>query len=342
MLEADDVVEDAKLRDAAGYHKKAAAAWTQMNEKAKAAKSQVAAALCMNTDGGRLSKEVLEMLEQAIEAHVPDPLNPYARYRQTGTSAFVDAESDETAESCSAETKEFAKSHLVTTAYAHEPVQDLVYLLTSCGEYASALYAAGAVSTILESDGLSTLSLSRAYAAETILTLAMGDPVEAERVFLNRHVQRTFYLKSRECQLAEELFRAIKARDADALEEARDVTGHNRAALANLPDDSIRQVVQELRLTGVARKKLPEEMQRQSTTKASSKKAAALPEEEEKPLQDVLSKKTGYEKEAEAGAALDGDALTAELDELNFSGLDDSHNDDNDDELEDDDDIDLR
>ena len=132
------------------------------------------------TTTGRLSKEALTGIEEAIEAHVPDPLNPYARYRQTGVSAFIDPDSDETAETVSAATLEMAKSHLVTRAYAHESVQKLIHLLTDYGEYASALYAAGAVTTVLKAEGMSTISLSRAYVTETILTLAMGDPVLAE------------------------------------------------------------------------------------------------------------------------------------------------------------------
>lgn len=355
MLDASDVADDdVRRRDASTFHKKAATAWTEMNEKAKAAASQVAAAIALHhgVESAHLSKEAITGMEEAVEAHVPDPLNPYARYRQTGTSAFIDPDSDETAETCSRETLEMAKGHLVTRAYAHEPLQELVHLLTSYGEYASALYAAGAVSTVLASDGLSTLSLSRAYVVETILTLAMGDPVAAEQQFLNRHCQDTFYLKSRECQLAEELFRAVKTRDMDALETARSVTGPNRSALANLPSDTLRATVQELRVSGVARKKAPgEAVAALPNSSNDSKKlsktgdSASAPPKEEVPLQDLLRQKTGYEQE-EGADALDPNALSAELDELDFSGGIDSDSDgigggDDLDDLEDDG-IDLR
>lgn len=352
----DDIPDpDQRRRDAAGLHKKAAAAWTQMNEKSKAAGSIVAAAVALHHGvvASRLSKEAITGMEEAVEAHVPDPLNPYARYRQTGNSAFIDHDTDETVEGVSQETLELARSHLVTRSYSHEPLQELVQLLTSFGEYASALYAAGAVSTVLKSDGLSTLSLSRAYVVETILTLAMGDPVAAEQQFLNRHCQDTFYLKARECQLAEELYRAVKLRDADALDAARAVTGPNRAALANLPSDALRDTVQELRVTGVARRAAPGNAV--AAAQPRSKKAAggtfaeaapAAVAKSETPLQDLLRQKTGYE--GAAAAALDPEALSAELDGLDFTGggLDSDSDDiggggDDLDALEDDD-IDLR
>jgi hypothetical protein len=336
--EEDGVAEIAPWRrDAAGWHQKAAEAWTQGHEMAKAAGSKVNAALVLH--GGdhlsarRLSKEALASMEEAIEAHVPDPLNPYARYRQTGCSAFVDPDSDETVETVSAETLEMARAHLVTRAYSNEPIQKLLHLLTGYGEYASALYAAGAVTAVLKAEGMATISLSRAYVTETILTLAMGDPVLAEQQFLQRHCQDTFYLSSRECQLAEELYRAIKTRDLDALNEARDVTGRNKTALANLSNDVLRNVVQELRIAGVARV--------QQASSAATPSAAA-----EVPLTDLLNQKTGYE--TASGVGLDAEALAAELDELNFDGLD-SDDDDGDvgdanDELDalEDDDIDLR
>lgn len=97
-------------------------------------------------------------------------------------------------------------------------------------------------------------ALSRNYIMETILQLAMGDPVAAERAFLDYHVQKTSYLTSRECKLAEELFRAVLTRDEEALEEARSPEGSNRAALSNL-NEVMRALVQQLRISGVARRK---------------------------------------------------------------------------------------
>jgi Soluble NSF attachment protein, SNAP len=341
VLEIEENTVDSDLqmqwrRDAAGWHQKAAEAWTQGNEMAKAAGSKVNAACVLHggdhSSARRLSKEALASMEEAIEAHVPDPLNPYARYRQTGCSAFVDPDSDETVETVSAETLAMARAHLVTRAYSNEPIQKLLHLLTGYGEYASALYAAGAVTAVLKAEGMATISLSRAYVTETILTLAMGDPVLAEQQFLQRHCQDTFYLSSRECQFAEELFRAVKTRDLDALNEARDVTGRNKTALANLSHDVLRNVVQELRIAGVAR------MQQALS--------AAVPSAEV-PLTDLLNQKTGYE--TAFGVGLDSEALAAELDELNFDGLDSDNDDigdvgDANDELDalEDDDIDLR
>jgi hypothetical protein len=329
-----------RRRQAAAYHKQAAAAWTQMHETAKAAASIVAAALALHSDtsSSYLSKEALTGMEEAVEAHVPDPLNPYARFRQTGVSAYIDVNSDETAEHCSAATKELAVAHLVTRPYAHEPVVQLVSLLASVREFHSALYAAGAVSTILKSDeaGTATLSLSRSYVVETILALALGDAVMAEAQFLNRHVQDTFYLSTRECQLAEELFRAVKTRDLEALEAARSAAGPNRAALANLPP-ALRDTVLQLRVSGMAKAKTATTS---STAETSSTEAASLPS-----LQELLQQKTGYETEHDANApALDADALEAELDNLDILNDEDDKDEVGDDDLDalEDDDIDLR
>jgi hypothetical protein len=211
-LVAEDPNEtlDSKKELAKDLHLKSADAWQNANESAKAASSKVQAALTLiiGEESRLLPGEALTALEEAVEAHVPDPLNPYARYRQTGASAFVNSDAGETAEDPSPEAMEMAKQQIVTRPYAHESVQEVVYLMVSYGEYASALYSAGAVTALLTESGVATLSLSRAYVAETILTLAMGDPIAAEENFLNRHVQQSSYLTSRECKLAEELFRA--------------------------------------------------------------------------------------------------------------------------------------
>ena len=96
------------------------------------------------------------------------------------------------------------------------------------------------------------------------------------------------------------------------------------------------------------RSRFPHEAAAVSKAKASTSgttAGASAPgvKTEETPLHDVLRQKTGYEPEA--GAALDPEALSAELDELNFSGGSDSDDigggDDDLDALEDDD-IDLR
>lgn len=344
----------------------AAEAWIQMNEPGKAASSKVSAALALTwgDESSLLPRAALAALEESVEAHVPDPLNPYARYRQTGVSAYIDPNSgDETVENPSAESMELAEQHIVTRPYAHESVQEVVYLFISFGEYPSALYAQGAVSTLLDRDGVSTLSLSRSFVAETILTLAMGDPVAAEEHFLNRHVQKTAYLTSRECKLGEELFRAIKNRDGDALEEARSTKGTNRSAIGNL-HESLRDVLTMIRLSGVARRGVPEKSNSSSsgkkpsdrnkksstskggrngrpsasvegqsvvTAKSSSSELSPPPS-----LAELSTMKTGYDDDVDAADALDPTALQSELDALDF-GLDD-----NDESDMDDDDVDLR
>jgi hypothetical protein len=332
-----------------------------VNEKAKAAQSQVQAAIVLNfgDESRLLSKESLTQLEEAIEAHIPDLFNPYARYRQTGNSAFLGE--DETIANPSRESLDMAEAHVVSKAYAHEPLFELVYLLVHYGEYASALYAAGAASTLLERENLSTLTLSRSYIMETIVTLAMGDPVAAEEAFLQRHVQKTAYLSSRECKLGEDLFRAVKVRDAEALEETRSPSGSNRAALANL-HSSLRTLVGEIRLSGVARKQVkdtttgsssskkasPKKSSKTKGGKSSSKPKEEPPAEEAEPrsLQELMGMKTGYEAEMKTGQNLDPDALANELDELDFDLGDDGDDGDlgfgGDDDSLDDDDFDLR
>jgi len=345
-LEAPDIpTETDRRKEAAKNHKLAASAWTQMNEKAKAAASQVKAATVLlgdcDGDAAVISKDALQGMEEAIEAHVPDVFNHNARYRQTGISAYIDPDSDETVENPSPDTLALASEHIVTRSYAHEPVLQLVYLLASHREFTSALYAAGAATTILERENLATLTISRAYVTETILTLALGDPVQAEQSFLNKHVQKSSYLSSRECKLAEDLFMAVKRRDLDALEEARDPKGSNRAALANL-DISMRNTVSWLRVSGVARKPAPgaSSSSREAPSAASNaqtKAAAESKNESPASLQDLLGMKTGYEEDVAAGANLDQDVLNSELDGLDFGDDDSGDGSDSDDS-----DIDLR
>jgi hypothetical protein len=321
-------------------HMNAADAWRDLNEPAKAASCKVQAALALmwGDESSLLPKVALEAVEEAVEAHVPDPLNPYARYRQTGNSAYINPDSEETASKPSPETVEFAKQHIVTRPYAHESAQEVVNLLVAFGEYAAALYAAGAVTVLLSQDGVSTLTLSRAFVAETILTLAMGDPIAAEENFLNRHVQKSAYLTSRECKLAEELFRAVKMRDGEALEEARSPKGSNRAAMGNL-NEGLRELVGMIRLSGVARKGVPEtyETKPKESKKSSSSKKKSSSKKEATPsgpsLEELAASKTGYEPEGGEGEPIDIAALQDEMDGLDF-GDDESDMSD--------DDIDLR
>lgn len=308
----------------------AADAWRNMNDPGKAAVSSLQAALALTWDdeSSFLPKMALVAIEEAVETFVPDPLNPYCRYRQTGTSAYVDPNAEETSSSPSAEALELAKQHIVTRPFAHEPLQEVLNLLISFSEYASALYVAGAITALLSQDGVSTLTLSRSFLSETIITLAMGDPVAAEENFLNRHVQKSTYLTSRECKLDEELFRAVKFRDEEALEEARSTKGSNKAAIGNLLP-SLRELLAMIRITGVARKGAVEPASSVPKHKGKGSEPAAEPS-----LESLVSAKTGYEEEGVDDAdAMDTTALQDELDALNF-GEDESDVDD--------DDIDLR
>lgn len=308
-------------------HLSAADAWRNMNDPGKAAASTVQAALALiwDDESRLLSKIAVEALEQAVECFVPDPLNPYARYRQTGLSAYVDQKSIENSSDPSVEVVNLAKQHLVNRAYAHEPLQEVQLLLVSSNEYASALYVSGAITTLLLHDGVSTLTLSRAFLAETIISLAMGDPIAAEENFLSRHVQNSTYLASRECKLAEDLFRAVKARDEQSLEEARSVKGSNRSGIGNLPS-VLRELLENIRITGVARRVNSEEV---SATSCKQKPPSAEQDFDLEPsLEELGLSKTGHDDEQ-----FDTEELQNELDALDFG----------DDESDiDDEDIDLR
>lgn len=310
--EADTLEQ--KRRDGSQYHRSAAECWRQMNEPAKAAASMVQAALAFlhGDTSDVISKDTLAGIEEAIESFVPDPLNPYARYRQTGVSAFIDPDSDETATNPSAQTLEFCKNHIVSRAYTHEPILEVIYLLVGYSEYSSALYAAGACSTILSRDGVSTLTLSRSYVIETILTLAMGDPVGAEQNFVQIHCQKSHYLNSRECKMAEDLFRAVKFQDIEALEEARSPEGPNRSCLAHL-HPSIRELVACLRTNGIARRNAPPEALPKPDKMKADKDLPTLAELETKSTGYTMPDPKEEGKEEEEIRDLD-----AELDELNF------------------------
>jgi Soluble NSF attachment protein, SNAP len=335
VREADDETTEMKREIGRKLHLDAAEAWRQMGDPGRAATSTVQAAMALMWDdeSGFLSKTALEAIEIAVESFVPDPLNPYCRYRQSGCSAYIDPHSEETAENPSPEALELAKTHLVTRAYAHEPLQDVLHLLVEFSEYASALYTAGAITVLLEGNGVSTLSLSRAFVAETIITLAMGDPIAAEENFLRRHVQKSSYLTSRECKLAEELFRAVKRRDSEALEEARDVKGANRSGIGNL-SPSLKELLSIIRLSGVARKGDAElfttKPKKEKRLKSSGDECRAEVGEKKEgtALEQLAAATTGDENEKR-----DTDALQDELDALDFG---------NEESDVDDDDVDLR
>lgn len=325
---ADDEGTEMKREIGRKLHLSAADAWRNMNDPGKAAASTVQAALALiwDDDSRFLSKIALEALEQAVECFVPDPLNPYSRYRQTGQSAYIDQDSNESSPNPSADVMNLAKQHLVTRAYAHEPLQEVQFLLVSANEYASALYVSGAITTLLLHDGVSTLTLSRSFLAETIISLAMGDPIAAEENFLSRHVQKSTYLTSRECKLAEDLFRAVKSRDVEALEEARSLKGSNRSGIGNLPS-VLRELLESIRITGIARRLNTEEISPLSS-KQSIPTQGHREVDLEPSLEELASSKTGHDDEQ-----FDPTELQEELDALDFG---------NDESDIDDEDVDLR
>mmetsp|Transcript_11275 Transcript_11275/g.16615 ORF Transcript_11275/g.16615 Transcript_11275/m.16615 type:complete len:553 (-) Transcript_11275:75-1733(-) len=251
-----------KRQECHKLHTDAANAWRQIGENGRAGESMINAAfgLLIGTEdenAGRTLKQMdrkaLKAIEAAVESNVPDPLNRYAKFRAIGPSVYVDPNADPNDPDAKARMIELAKQNMVTKSYVHETIFKAVYKLAEYGEYASALYATGAASATLEAEDFASISLSRAYCTETVLTLAMGDVVAADKYFLQVHLQKTSYLSARECKLAEDLIRAIKTMDADALEEARTMDTSNRSALANL-HPCLRELAMNLRTSGKAKR----------------------------------------------------------------------------------------
>jgi len=323
-----------KRKEGWKFYSDAANAWEQANELAKAAQCRVLSALAWTweDDSRSLKKQALISLEEAVEAHVPDVLNIYSRFRKTGVSKYADP-SDGAAPP--KEIINLAKENMVKKAYAHEPVQEVVYALVKYGEYQSALYACGAASAMLEADGISTMTLSKSYVMETILALSTGDPVLAERQFLDRHVQKTHYITTRECKLSEDLFRAILNRDPESLEEARSPQGENRNGMAGLPA-SMRDLVQTLRVSGAARRNIPPK----ETASKNRKTMNGSSDGDDSSEEPIASSKNNEDENLDSKEL--GDELNdvmADLDGVDIGNDDDNSNDDLDDS---DSDIDLR
>jgi len=313
-------------------------------------------------------------MELAVEAYVPDVLNAFRRHRQTGISKYADP-SNPDAEPTQ-DVLMLAKDHIVNQPYAHEALQELANLLIHYGEYPSALYTTGAASYLMQNDGVYTISLSRSFIVETILQLAMGDPVAAEKTFLDRHVQSTNYLHSRECKLGEELIRAIQNRNDEELEEARSPHGSNKSSMTHLTAN-VRTLVQRLRVSGAARRteggvmtrkdgKSVVPVARSDTAKKQPVAKLGLDDDSSSDEEDlVVVPKASAPKAAprqarkavpaakkqdddsDEGELLDTDKMEKEMDDL-MAGLDDLGDlgsDDGDEglgEFDDDDDIDLR
>lgn len=175
----------------------------------------------------------------------------------------------------------------------------------------------------------------------------MGDVVAADRTFMDVHLQNTNYLSSRECKLAEDLIRAIKTYDYEALEECQ------KDRTASGLDRNVCNLVQTLRVAGMAKKKKKESVTEQQ---AASKKSNAPPhpvrggaELERKPKAPIVEEEPKELEGEELAKALA--ANYNELDDImNGMGLNDSDRDDTSSEGkvkeedldDDDDDIDLR
>jgi len=285
--ESTDESPDKRSKEVNKIYNDAAEAWRQQNEFGRAGECTMKAAFGLligkeeegDGDGKTMNmdRNALKSIEEAIEAHVPDLLNRYASFRQLGTSDYFDPNADPNDQAARRDAMEMAKNNMIKKSYAHETVNKACFKLVRYGEYPSALYAAGAATTLIGADGFATISLSRAFVTETILSLSLGDVVGADRNFLETHLQKDSYLKSRECKLAEDLIRAVKDMDGDALEEARSASGSNSAALANLGDSSLRGLVKNLRVSGrAARGPAP------SSTSGAARTTASRPQQQKK------------------------------------------------------------
>ncbi|KAL7547546.1 hypothetical protein ACHAWF_010830 [Thalassiosira exigua] len=330
LAEASDETLARKRQEVHKLNLDAANAWNQMGERGRAAEATMRAAfgLVMGEDPSKsMDPKALAAVEEAIESYVPDPLNRRRDYRRTGTSAYADPVNAESM--TSAATLELARRNLVNDSHAHETLFKAGQELIKRRHLESALYAHGAGTAVLESEGFATVSLSRAYLSETVLTLALGDAVAASNDFQRVHLQRTSYLSSRECALAEDLVRACDAMDEEALEEATSRGGPHRAALANL-DPEVRALAGEVRACGRAggkrtKKKKKVEEVAVPRAPAAAARATAPPKKKEVSGEELLQ---------------DTDAGFAEMDDImNQMGLDDDDNEEE--EEEDDDEIDL-
>ena len=348
LAEMSDETDDRKRAECTKLYSDAAKAWREEGEMGRTGECMLRSGFSLLIGGGgeddlidgrrltKMGKDALTVIEGAVESHVPDPLNRYKHYRQTGISSFIDpdAEEDGHEQGVDDATLEMCRNHVVKSSFAHETLTQAIRKFVEYGEFKSALYTSGAVSALLESDGFSTITLSRAFCAETVLTLALGDVVAADKFFLEVHLQNSNYLQSRECKLAEDLIRAVKMRSTDDLEIARDQSGENRAAMANL-DSSLRNVVATLRISGAVKTKTKNI---QNASAPSPAPPVPVPIPAQAPI-NVPMPAPALENNATVQppppSSLGGEKLQNELDDLmNDMGLES-------DEEEDDDEIDL-
>jgi len=255
LAETSDETIQRKRQECYKLHLDAANAWQQMGEKGRAAESTVKAAFGLimgEPTTSKIDNKALIEIEKSIELFVGDPLNKKSQYRRTGVSAYDNPNAIDQIEAMN-EGKQLANQNIITDSYAHETLYKVGAELIKRRHYESALYAYGAGTASLEHEGYATVSLSRAYVSEAILTLAMGDTVAASKDFQNVHLQNTQYLSSRECALEEDLIRACNDMDSEALEDVRSRSGSHRAAMANL-EPVIRELVGEIRVSGRVKK----------------------------------------------------------------------------------------
>ena len=328
LAEVSDETLEKKKQEMHKLYCDAGDAWSQMGERGRAAEARMKAAfgLIMGDEvGKRIESNALASIEEAIESFVPDPLNRMSNYRH-GTSMYENPNASDP-DVARSEALELAKQNIIHDAFAHETLFKVGAELIKRRHYETALYAHGAGTASLESEGIATVSLARAYLSETVLTLAMGDTVAASQDFQRVHLQNTAYLSSRECALAEDLIRACTSMDLEALDDARSKSGSHRSAMANL-EPVLRQLIGEIRVSGRARvmdgesksrPTLPRVREAQITTNQTAASAKPTPSQE-------LSRAELHQSLQEGFAEID--------DIMNEMGL-------NDEEEDGDDDIDL-
>jgi len=180
--------------------------------------------------------ECVTNLEKAVNLYVPFCLNPRAN-----SASILEAGDDD------ALNQDAAEHLVVTSAYGGKNLTQIMFHFILMGEMGSALYAAGAATFLYEKDSISTISLHRSYLAETIILLAQGDVVAANEAMM-RHFQKTSYLRSRECELEENLVRAIQACDEEALTKAQ------MSPVLNNLEKCLIDLVLRLRVIGTAKK----------------------------------------------------------------------------------------
>jgi hypothetical protein len=172
-----DEITARKQKEVNQLYKNAAEAWIAAGERGKAAECYTKAALGMMIDKDEtenLDKPTHTALEDAVQFHVPDVLNRMSLLRMTNNvPPFArDLRNDNKYSAPTVEQlKEIAREDIAQSAYAHENVQQIVRVFVETGNYRSALYAAGALTALLEESGFATVSLFKAYLTETILQL---------------------------------------------------------------------------------------------------------------------------------------------------------------------------